>query len=287
MKKVGLKYPVCALYDDSTGTPIYTGGIVMGKAMKVGLKWDKNDANIYADDALDDLDQSITGGTESLEINELIHETQAMLLGHTISGSGELVVNENDVAPYLGHGFYGKVKRNGVYKYRAVWLKKIQFSEPDDETETQGEKRAFQTPTIEGKIMKDIKGDFKEEKVFDYESDAIAYLNEKANIPVSASAGLSALTLSGTGGTLSPTFSTSNRYYTFGGLTGTSFTVTATAANHIIQLYVNDVLAQILTSGVASNAISMATVGTKKVKIIAYEIGKSSQTTEIIVVKTA
>lgn len=287
MKKIGVKYPVYALYDDSTGVPTYSGGGVIAKAMKIGLKWDKNSTTCYADDALDDVDQSIVGGSETLAVNELIHEIQAALLGHKIDGSGELVINESDIAPYVGHGFYGKVKRNGAYKYRAVWLTKMQFAEPDDESETQGEKMAFQTPTIEGKMMKDANGDFKREKLFDTEADAIAYLNDKAGIPVSTSAGLTGLSLAGTGGTLSPTFGASTRYYTFGGLTGTSFTVTATAANHTIYLYVDDVLKQNLTSGVASNAISFATIGTKKVKVVAQEFGKQSQTTEIIVVKTA
>lgn len=285
MKKVGLKYPVVALYDETTGT--YSNGMVMAKAIKAGLKWDKNNEKVYGDDGIDDLDQSITGGTESLEVTELPHEVQSFVLGHTLDSNNELVVNENDVAPYLGHGFYGKVKRNGVYKYRAVWLTKMQFSEPDDETETQGEKISFQTPTIEGVIMKDINGNYKKEKLFDYEVDAVAYLNTKAGIPQGVSSGLTALSLTGTGGTLSPTFATGTRYYTFGGLTGTSFTVTATAANHVIKLYVNDELKQTLTSGVASNTISMSAVGTSKVKIVAYENGKTSQTTEIIVVKTA
>jgi hypothetical protein len=135
--------------------------------------------------------------------------------------------------------------------------------------------------------MKDINGDFKREKIFDTEADAKSWLNGKAGIPVSASAGLTGLTMSGTGGTLSPAFSTTNRYYTFGGLTGTSFTITATAANHTIQLYVDDVLTQTLSSGVASSSVAMATAGTKKLKIVAFEAGKQSQTTEIIVVKSA
>jgi phi13 family phage major tail protein len=287
MKKVGLKYPVCALYNDSTGSPVYSNGTVMGKAISAAIAWTKNNVPLYADDAADEWDQSITGGTVTYGLNELIHTIQSLILGHKINGSGELVVNELDIAPYVGFGFYGRVLRSGVSKYRAVWLKKVQFGEPNDDTNTQGATIAFQTPSIVGNIMKDIKGDFKEEKLLDTEADAIAYLNDKAGIPVSVSGGLTALAFTGTGGTLSPAFSTANRYYTFGGLTGNSFTVTATAVNHTIQLYDGDTLIQNLTSGVASAAISMSEVGTKKLRIVAQEAGKSSQTTEVIVVKTA
>lgn len=286
MKKIGLKYPVCALYNDSTGTPVYTNGMVMGKAMSANLAWTSNNVPLYADDALDDIDQSISGGTEALALNELAHDVQSFLLGHTINGNGELIVNEGDLAPYVGHGFYGKVKRNGAYKYRAIWMFKMQYSEPADDNATKGETTAFQTPTINGTIMKDINGNYKTEKIFDTEADAIAWLNSKAGIPVSNSAGISGLTAAGTGGTLSPSFGAGNRYYSFSGLTGTSFTLTVTAANHNIQLYVGDVLTQNLTSGVASSAIPMA-IGSKKIKIVAQENGKTSQVTEIIVVKTA
>jgi phi13 family phage major tail protein len=285
MKKVSVKYPVAAKYDDSTGVPVYTNGFVIAKAMKIALKWDKNSVTIYADDALDDMDQSITGGTETLALNELMYDSQSALLGHQINGNGEMIVNANDIAPYVGHGFYGMIKRNGAYKFRAVWLTKMQYSEPDDESDTKADKIAFQTPTIEGKIMQDIVGNFKTEKICDTEADAKAWLNAKVGLPVSASGGLTGLTMNGTGGTLSPTFSGDSRYYAFTGLTGTSFTITVTAANHTIQLYVDDVLTQNLSSGVASSSIAMPTSGTKKLRIVAYEPGKQSQTTEIVVIK--
>lgn len=285
MKKIGLKYPVCALYSDASGSVGYSNGMIIGKAMSAAIAWTKNNVKLYADDGVDDTDQSISGGTITFGLNELIYEVQAMILGHELN-NGELIVNESDIAPYVGFGFYGKVKRNGAFKYRAVWLKKVQFGEPNDDTNTQGETMAFQTPSIEGSIMKDVNGDFKQEKVFDNEQDAKAYLNSKAGLPVNASAGLTALSMTGTGGTLTPAFSTSNRNYAYTGLTGTSVTVTATAANHAIKLYVDDVFVQNLTSGVASAAISMS-AGTKKIKIVANEQGKTTQTTEIIVVKTS
>ena len=52
-------------------------------------------------------------------------------------------------------------------------------------------------------------------------------------------------------------------------------------------MYVDGVFVQSLTSGSASAAVAMSAVGTKKVTIVAYESGMASQTTEIIVVKTA
>ncbi len=285
MKKVGLAYPIFAIYDDLTGSPTYSNGTVMSKAIKYSLKYDKNDARVDADDVADEYDLSVTGVTETLGLNELSLEVQALLLGRQYN-DGTLSLGKNDIAPYVGHGLYTKVKINGVYKYAAVWFYKMIYSEPDDEAEAQGEKIKFLMPTIEGKGMFAVNEKLRDIKVFDSAADAKAWLNTLAGIPVSASGGLTALSMTGTGGTLSPSFSASNRYYTFSGLTGTSFTVSATAANHTILLYIDDVLTQTLTSGSASSSIPMTSAGTKKIKIVAFEVGKQSQTTEIIVVKT-
>jgi phi13 family phage major tail protein len=283
MKKVGLKYPVAAIYNDSTGTPVYSDGFVIAKAMSANIQIYRNNERLHADDDIDEIDQSFIYGTESLGINELTLEKQSILLGHALE-NGELKANQDDIAPYLGHGFYGRIRRDGADKWRAIWFHKMQFGEPNDETETKGEKVAFKTPTIESMIMKDINGDWKSEKVFDTEADAIAWLHGKVGLPVTASSGLTDLALTGTGGALTPSFAAGKTLYTFSGVTAASVTVTATAANHTLKLYVDDVFNQNLTSGVASSAINMA-IGSKKLKIVAQEAGKTSQTTEIVVVK--
>lgn len=183
MKKIGLKYPVYALYADSTGAPVYTAGAVIAKAMSASISINKNNAILYADDDIDEIDQSFISGTETLGLNEFPLEVQSVLLGHKLDeDTGEMVANENDIAPYVGHGFYGKIKRNKEYKWRAIWFHKMQFGEPNDETETQGESVSFQTPEIGGMIMKDIKGDWKSENVLDTEEEAITWLNTKAGI---------------------------------------------------------------------------------------------------------
>lgn len=183
MKKIGLKYPVYALYSDTTGSPVYTAGAVIAKAMNASIQINKNNEILYADDDIDEIDQSFISGTETLGLNEFPLDVQGVLLGHEIDEeSGEMVANEADKAPYVGHGFYGRIRRAGVDKWRAIWFHKMQFSEPNDETETKGENVAFQTPTIEGMIMKDIKGDWKSENIFDNEAAAKTWLNTKAGL---------------------------------------------------------------------------------------------------------
>lgn len=106
------------------------------------------------------------------------------------------------------------------------------------------------------------------------------------SLGVTASAGLSALTLSG-GGTLSPSFGTGVTGYSYTFTTQTSITVTATAASHTIKLYIDGTYSQDLTSGSASSAIAFAAGVSKKLTIVAYESGKTSKIVDVIAVRTA
>lgn len=101
------------------------------------------------------------------------------------------------------------------------------------------------------------------------------------------SGGLTALSLAGTGGTLSPAFANDVYYYTFDGVSASSVTVTATAADHTLKLYIDGTYSADLTSGSASSAISLTLDEGKKLTIIAQEDGKTSVVYEVIVVKTA
>ena len=256
----------------------------MAKAMTANASYNFDNAEIYADGALQATDRRFTDGTLELGTYGLSFATRADMLGHTVSSPNDgMRANKDDEAPYVGVGFYG-VTADG--KFLAFWYPKVQFRDPNDQMTTRQKNAQYSSPTIQGTIMYDNNGDWYIPEVFALEADAIAWLNTKAGISATPSAGLSALSLSGTGGTLSPAFGAATRYYTFGGLTATSFTVTATAAGHTIKMYVDGVFVQSLTSGSASAAVAMS-VGTKKVTIVAYQSGKASQTTEIIVVKTA
>lgn len=109
----------------------------------------------------------------------------------------------------------------------------------------------------------------------------------KPSLGLTQSGGLTALSLAGAGGTLSPAFNNATYSYAFSGVTATSFTVTATAVNHNLALYVDGLFSQNLVSGSASIAIQMASIGSKKLTILANESGKTQKIYEIIVVKTA
>jgi predicted secreted protein len=107
------------------------------------------------------------------------------------------------------------------------------------------------------------------------------------SLGLTPSGGLTALALVGAAGTLTPAFNVGNNLYAFSGVTAASVTLTATAANHAIALFVDGVLAQNLTSGVASAAIPITAVSSKKLTIVANEPNKAPRVYEVTLVKTA
>ena len=117
--------------------------------------------------------------------------------------------------------------------------------------------------------------------------EATIKVTGQPSLGITASGGLTALSLTGAGGALTPTFANGIYTYAFSGVTATSVTVTATAASHTLDLYVDGVFSQTLTSGSASAAIAMSAIGSKMLDIIAYESGKAQKCYSIAVVKTA
>lgn len=119
------------------------------------------------------------------------------------------------------------------------------------------------------------------------EFEATVKILGEATLVKTPSSGLSALSLTGAGGTLSPAFSNGNYSYSFSGVTAASVTVTATAAAHTLKLYIDGTYSQDLVSGSPSAAIPLTINTGKKLTIIANESGKTQKFYEVVVVKTA
>lgn len=117
--------------------------------------------------------------------------------------------------------------------------------------------------------------------------EATIRVSGEPTLATTASTGLSNLQLTGTGGTLAPTFDNGKYLYTFAGVSANSVTVTATATSHTLELYVDGAFAENLTSGAASSSIPLALGVAKKLTIIAYETGKAPVTYEVVALKTS
>lgn len=123
-------------------------------------------------------------------------------------------------------------------------------------------------------------------------SDAISFeatikVSGSPTLGLTPSANLTTLALTGTAGTLSPTFAGATYSYSYS-FTGTNLTVTATLVAANINVYVDGVIFQSgVTSGSASNVITFSAVGTKKITVIENEVGKTPKIYDIVGIRTA
>ena len=188
MAKIGLKYPVYSPATEEGSSISYGTGAVLAKAISANVSIENNDVKLYADDAVAESDNSFASGTITIGIDDLYDTAKVALLdyieGDTVdaaTGAKELSVGTASPA-YVGFGFYGKVVRNKVPYWRAIWLKKVQFTEPSDELATKGESVEFGTPELEGTIMLAADGKWKEEGTFSTEAGAKAWLDGKCGL---------------------------------------------------------------------------------------------------------
>ena len=179
MASKGLRYFVRALLTESTGSPVYTNGAVLGEAIKFGFKPTYNDVELPGDDGVVESDESFESGEATVETANLADAEVKFLCGHTTAGGG-YVANTADEGVHVGFGFYGQ---NSGGTWSAVWYHKVRFRHPDDDWETRASKGvAYKTPVIVGKVTKDINGDWKTKETFATAALAKAFLDAKAQI---------------------------------------------------------------------------------------------------------
>lgn len=285
MAKLGLKYPVYAVATETGSAITYGSGAVLAKAISANVSIETNDVKLYADDAVAESDHSFSSGTITIEIDDFANAAQKALLGYAEGievdaslGTKELKASGTDSPAYVGFGFYGKKMVSGASKWRAIWLKKVQFSEPDDEMKTKGETTEFGTTSLEGTIMVAADGYWKEEGTFDTEAEAVSYLNTKSGISTDASNNITVLTA--TNGTFTPAFAEATYIYS---LSCTDNTVlNATFATGTAKLYVDGAYVQDLLTTVNAAAIAMAINTNKIIEIVVQESGKTAITYTIV-----
>ena len=192
MAFIGLRYPVAARFAQSADgvMPTYTNGTVIGRAIQANLTKTTNNNPLYADDIIDEDDNSITGMTLTVGLNDLDDEKRRWLLGDIMSyeqGVGNLFDEGGDGAAPVGFGYIRVRRVQGEEKYQAVWYWSVLFSEDAEESQTKGESIEWKTPTITGRVFGcyiDSTGTpkFRRRATFDSEAAAKAWLNTKAGI---------------------------------------------------------------------------------------------------------
>lgn len=176
MAKIGLRnFLFGELTEASDGTPSYGEAHKPAKAISCNVSVTNNSATLYADDGLAESDTGFQTASVTLGLDDDNMEMMALLLGHDFT-DGLMTRNSEDVAPYVGLGRIATKMVSNERKYRVEFLKKVKFSEPNQEETTKGEEVDFGTYELEGIASTLADGTWSDAKEFDDFETAMTYL---------------------------------------------------------------------------------------------------------------
>lgn len=159
MATIGLdKLFYAKITEDNDGNETYATPVQLAKAMTADLSVELAEATLYADDGAAEIVKEFKSGTLSLGLDDLGGAVASDLTGSTIDNNGVVISAAEDGGTPVAVGFRAK-KSNGKYRY--FWLYRIKFGIPATALATKGDSITFNTPTIEGTIMRRNKVDGK------------------------------------------------------------------------------------------------------------------------------
>ena len=157
MATIGLdKLFYSKITEDAEGNESYATPTQLAKAMTADLSVELAEATLYADDGAAEIVKEFKSGTLSLGVDDLGGSVASDLTGATIDDNGVVVSTAEDGGTPVAIGFRAK-KSNGKYRY--FWLYRVKFGIPATALATKGDSITFNTPTIEGTIMRRNKVD--------------------------------------------------------------------------------------------------------------------------------
>ena len=157
MATIGLdKLFYAKITEDEKGEETYGTPTPLAKAMKADLTIELAEASLFADDGEAENVKVFKSGKLSLGVDDIGVEAAQDLTGASVDKNGVLISADNDLTPYVAVGFRA-LKGNGKYRY--FWLYRVRFAAPSTNLQTKGDSITFQTPTIEGTVMRRNKTD--------------------------------------------------------------------------------------------------------------------------------
>ena len=142
--------------EDAQGVETYGTPKILAKAIKADLSIELAEASLFADDALAHAIKLFKSGKLSLGVEDIGMEVASDLTGARIDDNGVLVASGEDDGCLMAVGFRALKPDN---RYRYFWLFRVKFAVPSTNLQTKGDSIQFQTPTVEGTIMRRNKAD--------------------------------------------------------------------------------------------------------------------------------
>ena len=158
MATVGMDMLFYAKITDGADGEEYGTPIKLARAIKADLPVEPAEAQFFADDGAVYAINDFKSGTLSLGIDDIGVTAAQDLTGAEVDSNGVLIsASENEGTP-VAIGFRA-LKPDGHYRY--FWLYRVIFGVPSTNLQTKGDSITFQTPTIEGIVLRRSKPDGK------------------------------------------------------------------------------------------------------------------------------
>ncbi|MED4523656.1 phage tail protein [Bacillus velezensis] len=150
--RMGLRdiYFAKLIKDDEAGAT-YDKPVKIGKAIEASISPNTNSETLNADDGPSEIETAFGGVEVEIGVDQLSHDIQALLLGHTVNADGVLEKKDTDLAPYGALLFKSQVSGGGDKLY-ALYKGKFQLQEEEFATKTDSPE--FQTDSISGTFMR-------------------------------------------------------------------------------------------------------------------------------------
>ncbi len=176
MAFIGLLNPYVGLLVDEE-KKIYSDLFMFGEAIRVNVNPNYNEAKLNANNRLKEYVKVFKDGNITLGTDHMPIEASKICFGHeVIDNDSEVIYKTDDMANYVGVGFFADEMHDGKIKYVATILYKVKFGEAANEYSTRGDNIEFKTPSVEGIIAGLKNNEWKRTKIFDTESEADEWL---------------------------------------------------------------------------------------------------------------
>ena len=142
--------------EGADGAESYGAPRILAKALKADLSVELAEAILYADDAAAEVIKTFKSGKLTLGVDDIGVAAAQDLTGAQVDDNGVLVSAAENMGAPVAIGFRA-LKANGKYRY--FWIYRAVFGVPATNLQTQGDSISFQTPTIEGTVMRRKKPD--------------------------------------------------------------------------------------------------------------------------------
>lgn len=185
MAYFGLRYPVIAKYNRTTGT--YSDGFRCGKGVSLEVSPNYSEGSLYGDDEQAEYEKAFINANVTLGTTTLPIAAASTVFGHTVDNATSTVTKKTtDEAEYVGVGVVIDEVVDGTKQYFGYILTCAQFSESAESFTTKGDAITFGSPTIEGLAIGDKNSVWQVKQPFDTAAEALAYVESYLNMTESA-----------------------------------------------------------------------------------------------------